>query len=126
MSHTVEAKIEIRNIEIMQKAAAQVGAEWIPCGDITLYDRKVRGYGAQLEGWHFPVVFKTNEDQSVTGEIVYDNFNGSWGRQEQLDELLQRYCIEQSRDEATRMGLTVTEEVIENDAVRLTCHVVEG
>ena len=50
-------------------------------GKHKLYGGNVyEGIGLQLPGWNYPVVINTE-----TGLASYDNFNGSWGKEIELD-----------------------------------------
>ena len=50
-----------------------------------------------LPGWTYPVVADL-----ATGELQYDNYNGSWGDAAELDKLLQAYAVERRKAEAQR------------------------
>ena len=57
---------------------------------------------------------------TATGQVRYDNYNGSWGRQEHLDRLLQAYACEKARIEALRRGHSVVEQALPDGSVKLT------
>ena len=86
-------------------------------GTARLYSGEAAGLVVRLPGWTYPVVF-----DPATGEAKYDNFNGCWGEQTELDRLLQAYAVERVRAEARRAGQTVTEQRLPDGAVKLTVH----
>jgi hypothetical protein len=68
------------------------------------------GIGVKLQGWQYPVVINT-----TTGEAAYDNYGGSWGKQEMLDDLVQEYAVEETTRQALAQGYCVeSEETLEN------------
>ena len=56
-------------------------------------------------------------------QIRYDNYNGAWGEQKQLDRLLQAYAVEKAKLEARRAGHTVTEQPLSDGSIKLTIQV---
>jgi hypothetical protein len=75
----------------------------------------------QLPGWHYPVVVDTG-----SGEVRFDNYNGAWGSQSELDKLLQAYAVEKTRVEARRQGHTLTEQRLTDGSIKLTIQVGAG
>ena len=43
---------------------------------------------------------------TANGQVHYDNFEGRWGEQSQLDRLLQAYAVEKTRMEVRVMHRT--------------------
>jgi hypothetical protein len=43
-------------------------------------------FSMQLPGWRYPVALNTK-----TGEVTFDNYNGSWGNIEELQRIKQEY-----------------------------------
>lgn len=133
MSHTVTVKVEMKDTEAIQDAIDRMdGAHFVKPGGKNrkyeqagsldeakgrhqIYSGSFEGVGVQLPGWHYPVIINTE-----TGEVKYDNYNGHWGPQENLDELVQMYSVEKARVEALLHGLTVQEEELENGDIKLT------
>ena len=72
----------------------------------------------KLPGWHYPAVIDV-----AAGDIKFDNYGGKWGKQEELDKLLQAYAVEKAKAEARRVGHTVTEQALSNGAIKLTVQV---
>lgn len=134
MSHTVTVKLEMTDEEAIRDAVERMdGAKFIKPGGRSgrnhvacdtmeeatghhqTYSGNFSGIGIQLPGWNYPVVINPE-----TGELKYDNYNGHWGDQIQLDEFAQAYAVEKSRTEALLHGLTVTEEDLDGGDIRLT------
>jgi hypothetical protein len=81
-----------------------------------LYSKDVTGVGIRLDGWKYPVVLKD-------GEISYDNFNGSWGRIERLQEFQQAYAVESVKAKAYASGrfMSISEAQREDGCVEIMC-----
>lgn len=113
MSHTVKTKsVAVKNPAILEKAVQALAAQGInislPNGlnnqPVKLYQGNYNGIAVKLDGWNYPVVIDTNK-----GELAYDNYNGSWGKQEQLDTLLQEYVKQEAIDVYSAQGYMVDE-----------------
>ena len=74
-------------------------------GTAQLFSAPATGQIVRLPGWTYPVVVDT-----AAGQLQFDNYNGAWGSQAELDKLLQAYAVEKTRVEARRAGHTVTEQ----------------
>ena len=71
----------------------------------------------QLPGWRYPAVI-----EPLTGVVRYDNFNGVWGEQAQLDRFMQSYAVEKAKLEARKKGYAVSEQALSDGSVRLLIH----
>lgn len=117
MSHVVQ----VRNIQCTDESALRTACDHLGLkvkdrANHKLYGSQMAvGLAIELPGWQHPVVIDTQ-----TGECRYDNFNGSWGAQEQLDKLIQRYAVEAARNDATARGLGCVEEALEDGSIKLT------
>lgn len=116
MSHTVQ----VRNIQCTDQAALKaacghLGLKLAERGRHKLYQSYVEGVAVSLPGWNYPVVIDTQ-----TGEAKYDNFNGSWGAQEELDKLIQRYAVEATLLQAQMQGFNAYEQTLDDGAIKLT------
>lgn len=94
MSHIVTAAVEIKNEKALDRAirkrGEQVGLQDKGTKVHELYGgQRVEGRGVQLRDWRHPVVIDTK-----TGKVSYDNYNGAWGKEEELDKLVQAYAAE--------------------------------
>ena len=72
----------------------------------------------QLPDWRYPVVCETE-----SGVVHYDNFEGQWGEQSHLDQLMQSYAVEKSILEARRQGHAVTEQTLPDGSIKLSVQV---
>lgn len=86
MSHTVKAKFQIdeTNIDALRKVIeASDNATWLGQGTYPLFSEQLTGEAFKLKNWKYPCV--------VTEEgLQYDNYKGHWGKQAELDEIIQR------------------------------------
>ena len=76
------------------------------------------GLLVRLPGWLYPVVVDTAD-----GQVRFDNYDGRWGRQEDLDRFLQAYAVEKATAEARKRGHSVTEQALADGSVKLTIQV---
>lgn len=118
MSHIVTIKTQIRDPAALAAACRRIGLSEPNRGTAKLYSGEATGLIVQLPGWRYPAVIDTG-----AGQIQYDNYNGAWGPQCELDRLLQAYAVEKARIEARKAGHSVTEQTLADGAVKLTIHV---
>ena len=118
MSHVVAIKTEIRDPAALAAACRRLGLPEAFDGTAELYGGEASGQIVHLPDWRYPVVIDTS-----TGKVRYDNFSQAWGRQSELDRLLQAYAVEKARIEARKAGHTVTEQAMADGAIKLTFHV---
>ena len=118
MSHIVEIKTEVRDAVAIGSACQRLKLEAPTQGTVKLFSSKATGVIVKLPDWRYPVVFKT-----TSGEAQFDNYNGRWGKQARLDQFLQAYAVEKAKLEARKKGHTVTEQSLENGAIKLTVQV---
>ena len=118
MSHVVSIKTEIRDPTALAAACRRLGLAEPVHGRAKLFTTEAEGLIVNLPAWRYPVVVNTAERQ-----IRYDNYNGAWGEQKQLDRLLQAYAVEKSKLEARRGGHTVTETPLQDGSIKLTIQV---
>lgn len=115
MSHIVKVAIQMKNVPCLERAIKHLQLDSLGNGTHTLFgSQKATGIGFKLPGWNYPVVV-----DPVKGEAVYDNYGGSWGKQIELDKLVQRYTIETSLEQAAENNYTYTETTLENGDVEL-------
>lgn len=115
MSHTVQVRAtKFTDRQALAAAVARIpGATIIGEQKHYLFQDSHYGLGIALPGWTMPVIVK--ED----GTLVYDNYNGQWGDQTVLDELMQGYMVEKAKAEALAIGGVVEEYTEENGDVVL-------
>jgi hypothetical protein len=114
MSHIVEIKTQLRDPAAITAACLRLDLPAPVHGTALLYSGQAAGLLVQLPDWKYPVVIDT-----ATGNTQLDNYSGRWGNQEQFDRFLQCYAIELARLEARKKGYTVTEQKLQDGAVRL-------
>ena len=118
MSHIVEIKTEVRDETAVAAACSRLHFPRPTRGTFQLYSSTETGLGIELPHWKYPVVANTD-----TGELRYDNYEGRWGSQEFLDQLLQMYAVEKAKIEARKNGHSVIEQRLDNGSVKLTVNV---
>ena len=118
MSHIVTIATEIRDAVALGVACQRLELQPPEQGTFKLFTTEATGLGVQLPDWRYPVVCDVNR-----GEVLFDNFKGRWGKQQELDRLLQSYAVEKTRIEARRQGHTVTEQSLSDGSIKLTVSV---
>ncbi len=118
MSHIVTIKTEIRDPTALAAACRRLGLAEPVQGRGKLFTTEVEGLIVHLPDWRYPVVVDTNARQ-----VHYDNYGQQWGKQAELDRLLQAYAIEKAKLEARRAGHTVTEQPLQDGSIKLTIQV---
>jgi hypothetical protein len=91
VSHIVTITTEVRDPDAVAAACRRLGLPEPVQGTATLFEGQAAGLLVRLPGWLYPVVCDT-----ATGAVRFDNYNQAWGKQEQLDRLIQAYAVENS------------------------------
>ena len=120
MSHIVTVKTEIRDVAALNSGCRRLGLPQPTHETVQLFSGEATGYCVRLPGWRYPVVCDTE-----SGCIRFDNYEGRWGAQRDLDRLMQAYACERAKLEARRNGHTVTEQPLADGSIKLTVHVGE-
>ena len=115
MSHIVQIQTEVRDVVAIRQACGRLGLVEPVYGEVKLFSSSAEGWAVRLPGWRYPVVCDV-----ATEKVAYDNFEGRWGEQKQLDAFLQGYAVEKARIEARRAGHTVTEQPLADGSIKLT------
>lgn len=115
MSHIVQIKTQIRDASALAAACGRLGLMAPVQGTASLFSGMASGLLVQLPGWTYPAVINT-----ASGAIQFDNYQGKWGEQKEMDRLLQAYAVEKARIEARRAGHTVSETVLADGSIKLT------
>jgi hypothetical protein len=121
VSHIVQIQTEIRDAAALGVACRRLGLAEPVQGTYKLFGAQAAGLGVQLPGWLYPVV-----SDPATGQLRYDNYGGCWGKQAELDKLLQAYGVEKARMEARRQGHTCSEQPLADGSIKLTIQVAGG
>lgn len=116
MSHVVTCKVEMKDEQCLVRAAELLGLEVLPRQEHKLFGgQRATGIGVKLPQWQYPVVVDTE-----TGVAHYDNYNGAWGKQVELDKLVQEYTAQTVIKTAEMEGYLVDRQVAENGDLTLT------
>ena len=118
MSHTVQITTEIRDEQAVRAACVRLQLAAPETKTVRLFNATATGLCVQLPAWNYPVVCNLQ-----TGQLSFDNYNGAWGRQEELNTFLQAYSVEKCRIEARKKGHRVSECKLEDGSIRVTVHV---
>ncbi len=118
MSHIVQIQTEVRDSVAVASACNRLKLPEPVHDTFKLFSSEATGLGVELPGWRYPAVFDTQ-----SGQARFDNFEGRWGEQHQLDRFLQGYAVEKTRIEARRKGHTVTEQAQADGSIKLTVQV---
>lgn len=102
MSHTMNIKLELHDKAILKTVCEKLK---IPMeqGKHQLYKGQEEGLGIKLPGWKYPAVVKDD------GTVAYDNYNGSWGKIEELNMVTAHYGLEKAKHEAILKGYSTQE-----------------
>lgn len=106
MSVLVQVKSVVKSMSALNTACTRLGLKLLPAGQYEVWAKVARGVAVRLPGWQYHVVI-----DPVTGVMVYDNHNGSWGEIRHLDKLLQAYNVAAIEEEAAREGCQVETSV---------------
>ena len=90
-------------------------------GTFDLYNSTVTGLGVELQDWLYPVVADLQ-----TGDLKIDNYDGRWGEVKYLDQFVQMYTVEAATIAARKQGHSVSEQQLDNGAIKLTVSVGGG
>jgi len=118
VSHIVQIKTEVRDAVAVGAACQRLKLEAPTQGTAKLFSSSATGVIVNLPGWRYPAVFDTQ-----SGQARYDNYEGRWGEQVQLDRFLQGYAVEKAKLEARKKGHTVTEQSLADGSIKLTVSV---
>jgi hypothetical protein len=114
MSHIVQIKTEVRDAAAVAAACKRLGLAAPVEGKFNVYAVEREGLAVRLPNWSYPVVCNLE-----TGAVDFDNYNGSWGKQEELDKFLQAYAVEKAIFEAQKGGYSVFEETLADGSIKL-------
>jgi hypothetical protein len=114
MSHVVTIKSKVLDPAAVAAACKRLSLADPVHGTAHLFTGEATGLLVNLPGWKYPAVIDTS-----TGEVRYDNYQGSWGEQAQLDRFLQRYAEEKALLEARKKGFTVSEKTLQDSSIKV-------
>ena len=119
MSHIVTIQARLHDPAAVAAACRRLDLPTPTQGTVQLYSGEATGLIVQLPGWQYPLAIDT-----LTGQMRYDNFEGTWGDPVELERLLQMYAVEKAKLEARRKGYSVNEQALQDGSIRL--QIVEG
>jgi hypothetical protein len=114
VSHIVSIQTEIRDPVAIRAACDRLSLPEPVFGETKLFSSSAVGWAVQFPEWLYPVVCDV-----TTARIAFDNFEGRWGEQKDLDRFLQTYSVEKARIEGRRQGHTVSEEQLADGSIRV-------
>ena len=119
MSHVVTIQTKLHDPIAVAAACQRLKLAAPLHGTAELFSGSATGMIVRLPGWQYPVVVDT-----LSGNMRYDNYEGRWGEQKELDKFLQIYAAEKTKLEANKRGYTVSEQALQDGSIRL--QIVEG
>ena len=114
MSHVVTIQTKVHDPHAVAAACRRLNLAAPVRGTARLDSGEAEGLVLQFPGWQYPAVI-----DPLIGTVRYDNFNGYWGEQAQLDRFLQMYAVEKATQEARAKGYPVTEQALDDGSVCL-------
>jgi hypothetical protein len=114
LSHIVTIRTKLRDQTAIGAACRRLDLPPPILGTAQLFSGQAAGLIVRLPDWAYPVVIDT-----TTGQVHYDNYNGAWGDQRQLDRFLQIYAVEKARIEARSKGHQMTEQPLADGSIKL-------
>lgn len=121
MSHVVQIQTEVRDAAAIRAACRRLKLDQPENGTFKLFSGEATGIAVRLPDWTYPVVCDV-----TTGEVKFDNYNGHWGDQKELDQFLQVYTVEKTKLESHKRGHTLTEQPLADGSIKLTIQVGNG
>ena len=121
MSHIVQIQTQVRDPVAVSAACRRLGLAEPQQRTAKLFTSTETGLVVQLPGWRYPVVCDL-----TTGSVKYDDFNGKWGKPEELGRFLQSYSVEKAKLEARRKGHSVTEQPLADGSIKLVIQIAGG
>jgi hypothetical protein len=115
LSHIVSIKTEVRDAHAVTAACRRLGLPGPVTGTAKLFSGEATGLLVRLPDWLYPVVLNT-----ATGQVQFDNYEGRWGEQKELDRFLQLYAVEKARLEARKRGHNVVEQALPDGSIKVT------
>ena len=118
MSHIVTIKTEIRDAIALCSACRRLGLEEPKHETVQLFSDEATGHVVRLPDWRYPMVCDL-----ASGTINFDNFGGRWGKQCELDRLIQAYATESVKLQARKQGHSIREQSLVDGSIKLTIQI---
>jgi hypothetical protein len=114
VSHTTTIELEIKSLSALATACRETSTPFEEMTSVRLFD------GTLVEdcfaftplGWKYPVAAKD-------GQLKYDNYEGKWGEDSELNRVKQRYAVNVQKEAARSRGYRVHEERLAGGKVKL-------
>ena len=121
MSHITRRKSAIKSVDILKKAVARTaGAEYRGKVD-SARGAPQGGHQFTLKDWYHPVTVDVE-----TGECMFDNYGGRWGKEAELDKVKQGYAVEAAKAQATAEGHEFEEQLLSDGSIKCTIPIGGG
>ncbi len=114
MSHVVTIQTRVHDPAAVAAACRRLELAAPAQGTAHLYSGEATGLVIQLPGWRYPAVIDV-----ASGAVRFDNYQGAWGEQRQLDRFLQAYAVEVAKLEARKKGYAVTEQTLNDGSIKV-------
>ena len=114
MSHIVTIATKVQDFAAIRAACQRLNLAPPSQGTAKLFSGEATGLLVQLPDWRYPLVIDTQ-----TGEIRFDDFEGTWGNRVQLDRFLQCNAAERVKLEAHKKGYAVSEQTLQDGSIRI-------
>jgi hypothetical protein len=114
MSHIVSIETKLHDPHTIGAACVRLGLAEPIEGTAELFSGVATGLMVRLPGWEYPVVI-----DPLTGVVRYDNYEGAWGNQRELDRFMQAYSVEKVLLESRKKGYHVNEETLQDGSIKL-------
>ena len=121
MSHIVQIQTEVRDPAAVREACRRLNLDQPEQGTFKLFSGEATGLAVRLPDWTYPVVFDV-----ASGQVRYDNFEGRWGDQCELDRFMQSYAVEKAKIESRHRGHSVLEQPQADGSIKLVIQVAGG
>lgn len=118
MSHTTTIDLQFKHEAAILAAARELNLPVPVRGTASLYQshsKNLSGLIVRLPGWKFPVIIDT-----ATGTAQFDNYNGMWGSNAELNKFKQLYGVHAAQNLLRQQGKTFTRKTLTNGSIQLT------
>lgn len=114
MSHTTTIELEIKSLTALKTACRETSTPYKEMTSVRLFDGTVIEdcFSFTPSGWRYPVAAKD-------GSLRYDNYEGQWGSDVELNSVKQRYAVNVQKEAARSRGYRVREERMAGGKVKL-------
>jgi len=111
----MKVKYAVKSMSALRTACERLGIELDRArGEHRVWTKPTIGFAMHLHGWQHPVVV-----DDITGNITYDNHNGSWGNIAELDRVLQGYSVAHLEETAAQEGYSIERSVNDMGEIEL-------